>query len=70
MPTGGFSGVRLAQPEQLGDGGVEVAGGPQRHGVQHESETGELVFLAVSVGLLDLAAFAVADHPGQAVAGF
>ncbi len=59
----------MALGAELGDRGVEVAGGPQCRCVEHQAQTSELVFLAVSVGLLYLAAFAVADHPGQAVAG-
>lgn len=43
---------------ELGEGGVEGAGVPQHDGVEDEAERSELVFLAFSVALAELAALA------------
>jgi hypothetical protein len=59
----------VALGAELGDGGVQVAGVPQDHGVEDQPEGGELVLLALAVRLPDLAAAAVADGAGEAVAG-
>ncbi len=53
----------------MGQGGVHVAGVPQHDGVQDQAEGAQLVFLALPVGLAELAAGAVEDLAGQAVAG-
>jgi len=63
-------------------GGVEVTGVPQHDRVEDQvwlsrenfrgkdqAERGELVFLALSVGLADLAACAMADRAGELVPG-
>lgn len=52
-----------------GDGGVEIAGVPQDHGVEDETQTGQLVLLALSVCPADLAPVAMAVSAGKAVAG-
>jgi hypothetical protein len=57
-------------PAQALDDGVEVTGIPQHDGVEDQAEGGELIFLAFAIGLPDLAAVAVADLAGEAVAGF
>jgi hypothetical protein len=44
-----------AELAELDDGGVQIARGPQDHGVEDESQTGELVLLPVPVRLPDLA---------------
>lgn len=54
---------------QLGDGGVDVAGCPERDGVEDQAERAELVLRAVAVRLVDGAALAVAHVPRQLVAG-
>lgn len=54
---------------ELGDGGVQVAGVPQRDGVEDQTEGCELVLLALAVRLADLAPAAVADRAGEPVAG-
>jgi hypothetical protein len=47
--------------------GVDVAGVPEHHHVQHEAERAELVFLAFPVRLAQLAALPVKDLAGQPV---
>ena len=54
---------------ELGGSGVQIARVPQGHGVEYEPQTGQLVLLPLPVCLPDLAAAAVADRAGQAVAG-
>ena len=55
---------------QLGDGVVEVLGVPEHERVEREAERAELVFLAVSVWLAQLAFVAVEDDPGDSVTAF
>ena len=55
---------------ELGGSGVQIARVPQGHGVEDEPQTGQLVLLPLPVCLPNLAAAAVADRAGQAVAGF
>ena len=43
---------------EFGDRGIQIPGRPQYGGVQDQAECGELVFLAVTVGLDDVSAFA------------
>ena len=47
---------------------VDVAGVPQHHGVNDQTECAELVLLSFTVGLAQLTALAVEDLPGQPVA--
>jgi hypothetical protein len=55
---------------QLGDSVVEVLGIPEHERVEREAERAELVFLAVAVGLAQLAFVAVEDDPGDGVSAF
>lgn len=57
------------QCPQLLDGGVQVAGGPQHRGVEDQAERAGLVLLPGPVRLRDLSAPAVANVPGELVAG-
>ena len=52
------------------DGVVDVLGVPEDEGVEREAERAELVFLAIAVGLAQLAFVAVEDDSGDAVAAF
>ena len=52
---------------EVGDGGVEVAGGPHDAGVDEQAEEPELVFLAVSVLLAEFASLPVEDFAGEPV---
>jgi hypothetical protein len=54
----------------VGDGVVEVLGVPAHERVESEAQRAEPVFLAVSVGLAQLALVAVQDDPGDGVAAF
>lgn len=57
----------VAGGAQLGDGVVEVLGVPEHERVEREAERAELVFLAVAVGLAQLAFVAVEDDPSDGV---
>ena len=57
------------QGPQRSHGGVQVAGGPQHGGVEHQAERTELIPPACPVRLHDLPARAVADVAGELVAG-
>ena len=57
----------MAGGAQLGDGVVEVLAVPDHERVEREAERAELVFLAVAVGLAQLALVAVEDDPGDGV---
>ncbi|CAM5641338.1 hypothetical protein SAFG77S_12236 [Streptomyces afghaniensis] len=57
------------QRPQLLDGSAQVASRPQHGGIQHQREHAELVLLSRPVRLQDLPALAVADVPGELVAG-
>jgi hypothetical protein len=52
------------------DGVVHVLGVPEHEDVEREAERGELVFLALAVGLAQFAAVAVEDDAGDGVAAF
>ena len=70
QPGGVLVSDRIAGGPQRGDGGVDLAGVPQHHGVEPQAEGAELVFLALAVGLAQLAALAVEDLASQPVPGF
>jgi hypothetical protein len=57
----------VAGDTQLGDRVVEVLSVPEHKRVEREAERAELVFLAVAVGLAQLALVAVEDDPGDGV---
>ena len=74
-----FVGDVVAGGSEVDDRVVEVLGVPEHERVEREAERAELVFLAFSVGLAQLASVAVEDDPrdrvpafvaGQADAGF
>jgi hypothetical protein len=60
---------RMSLHAQRVAGGVLVTGVPQHDRVDDQAERGELTFLAFSLGLVDLAAFAMADRAGELVPG-
>jgi len=60
----------VAVEDELGQGGVEVAGVPQHDGIEDEAKRTELVFLAFAVALAQLAALTVEDLAGESMAGF
>jgi hypothetical protein len=55
QPGGLLTDDRVTGGPQTRDGGVDVAGVPQHHGVEHQAEHAELVFLAFPVCLPQLA---------------
>ena len=55
QPGGVLTDDRVTGGPQTRDGGVDVAGVPQHHGVEHQAEHAELVFLAFPVCLPQLA---------------
>jgi hypothetical protein len=55
---------------QLGDRVVEVLGVPEHERVEREAERAELIFLALAVGLAQLALVAVKDDPSDGVPVF
>jgi hypothetical protein len=56
--------------EPRNSGNVFALGIPEDEDVEGEAERGELVFLALAVGLAQFAAVAVEDHAGDGVAAF
>jgi hypothetical protein len=55
QPGGVLTDDRVTGGPQTRDGGVDVSGVPQHHGVEHQAEHAELVFLAFPVCLPQLA---------------
>jgi len=60
---------RVALGSELVEGNVHIPSREQGYGVQDEAEGADLVFLAFSVALAQLASLAVEDAPGKGVAG-
>jgi len=60
------SSTGVAVAAKLGECGVEVAGVPQHDGVEDETESSELVFLAFAVALAQLSALTLTrERRGQ-----
>ncbi|MEA2232349.1 MAG: hypothetical protein QOD83_2165 [Solirubrobacteraceae bacterium] len=59
-----------AAAAEVVDGVVHVLGVPEHEDVEREAERGELVFLALAVGLPQFAAVAVEDDARDSVAAF